>query len=130
MGNNKHNKSSSTSKHNKTKNDILLEMQVRSKIKKELEQTKSQASRFAIVCMEILSITILNDKFGFTIDQLREYLKYLMDNANILTGDYATIRDYYNALKEEGTITPDIDLILKTDPDIAEYFELDESEKM
>lgn len=114
------------SNHNKTKNQLLIEMQVKSMIHKELEEAKVQATNFAIICMEILSITILNDKFGFNIDQIREYLDYLMQNSDIINGGYASIRDYYVALKEEGTITPDMDFIIKADPLIAEYLEADE----
>ncbi|WP_301066523.1 hypothetical protein [uncultured Duncaniella sp.] len=83
-----------------------------------MKSAKQQGRRYGTISTLVICLSVLNDNYGFTTEQLDEFYKKVDDMADSLIENYVTLEDMVKALDEYyGLKLPaeDIALILGKD---------------
>lgn len=83
-----------------------------------MKSAKQQGRRYGTISTLVICLSVLNDNYGFTTEQLDEFYKKVDDMADSLIENYVTLEDMVKALDEYYNLklpAEDIALILGKD---------------
>lgn len=105
----------------KGQNPALRQAILEKNIEARLKEYYKKGIAKGCLGFEVMTLMILNDKFGMSVEDQQKYVELMNDLADSMEMDYLNVTDIVKALHDENGFTMSEDKLIEIDPSLAAY---------